>query len=355
MRKLLILALFAACAAAAFPFARGLGRERIPFPHDKHQAAGLECSSCHEGIEQAGDLRGDWLPSPEDCGSCHDAAKLANWGWSEIPDRESDYRTFPHRAHSGADAGCLTCHGALVDPALAAEGKGVSGHSLCFGCHDGMEQTDQCRDCHTEPLVGRLDGEVRNRTIEKPLDHHPSFRHDHKFAVRLDGAGCAECHRQQDFCSECHQGENVAFLVHPRDWLVTHPPLARKNANDCQACHEIEQDCNECHAAQGAVPASHFPLARWRNNANGGLHAEHARRDIGDCASCHEESGAGYVSCTRCHRDTGGRGDQARLNIHPSGFRDDAGEGYWHEDRQASCFDCHTNRTVFCGYCHESR
>lgn len=339
------------------PAVRGGGGAR--FPHGKHLEAASDCATCHEGIEQAADLSRSYLPGLETCRTCHEAADLDAWGWTSIPARRSGFRGFSHAAHIGSGKDCDACHGALVNPSLAEEGKGVPGHALCAECHDGSVQTDDCEACHSALREGRLQGFRRDPTLLKPMSHHPGFLHDHQFAVRLDGSGCAECHRQEDFCSSCHQGENVDFLVHERNWLYTHAVAARKNTQDCGACHRLGEDCSDCHAARGIAPGNHYPLERWRNLGTGGLHAAAARRDVSICAACHEEGGAGYRSCVFCHRDDGVRGNQPRLNIHPVGFREDAGHGDWHDDDQAACFECHARPTGavqprFCTYCHEA-
>jgi hypothetical protein len=187
----------------------------------------------------------------------------------------------------------------------------------------------------------------------KPMDHHPGFLHDHAFASRLDGVKCAQCHRQEDFCSSCHQGENLDFLTHERNWLQTHPVAARKNLNDCSACHDVGVFCTECHASQGVRPGSHAQ-AGWI----GTLHSQAAHRDITYCASCHDAENE-FV-CARCHKDTGGRSDQPNMNIHPSDFRSSIEHGYWHDDRDAACFQCHDQGARkpgvgFCGYCHGTK
>jgi hypothetical protein len=344
-------------AAFAWPALRAWSTGAVPFPHGRHVQETSDCAPCHEGVERAENLGRSHLPALETCRSCHEDADLAGWGWTEIAARESRFRGFSHAGHLAAGKDCRDCHGAMVDESLAVPGLGMPGHALCTECHDGVREDDRCEACHSDLREGRLQASLREPEMLKPMSHHPGFLHDHQFAVRLDGSGCAECHRQEDFCSTCHQGENVDFLVHGRNWLFTHALAARKNTQDCSACHRLGDDCAECHAARGIAPGDHYPLSRWRSLTAGGAHAEAARRDISICAACHDEGGAGYESCTFCHRDDGVRGNQSRLNIHPEGFLDDAGEGSWHEDDQASCFGCHarpaspTTRS-FCTYCH---
>lgn len=358
MKKMLIFPVFLAAVLGLFAV-RGFSGGQTPFPHDKHLEAAGDCTACHEGVPEATNLDRSYLPTIETCQGCHDGNELTGWGWAKITPRTPAIRTFSHAQHREGGAECQACHGGLLDPALLADGRGAPGHAVCMECHDGVRQADECEACHADLREGRLHGFRRDPTQLKPMSHHPGFMHSHEFAVRLDGSGCADCHRQEDFCSSCHQGENLDFLVHSRNWEQTHMIAARKNSSDCSSCHRISEDCTECHAARGVAPGDHFPLARWRS-AHGGLHAQSARRDISICASCHDEGGAGTESCTGCHRDDGVRGNQARLNIHPAGFRDDVGKGPWHDDPAAACFDCHPKlgaprTSQFCTYCHEEK
>ena len=353
MRKNHVVIALSVLAGLASLAAHGWSRDPVPFPHATHLEAGAECSTCHEGIEAATDLARSYLPSLEACGTCHETGDLEGWGWAAIPVRKSGFRGFSHAAHLGSGSYCTPCHGALVDPAEAAEGLGVPGHAACGACHHEAGQTADCADCHSDLREGRLNGFRRDPTVMKPSSHHPGYLHDHQFAARLEGASCSECHPAHDFCSSCHQGENLDFLAHDRNWIHTHPVEARKNLHSCSACHEVASYCTECHAAQGIKPGNHA-AANWANAASGGLHAELARRDISICASCHE--GEEFVNCTACHADRDpGRGNDP--SVHGSSFGSDAGQGSWHDDPDASCFACHDRNapSQFCTYCHSGR
>jgi predicted CXXCH cytochrome family protein len=376
MRKNTLAVLILALVASAAVAFRASGRSPKPFPHAKHLEAGLECANCHAAAESE-NLKSSLLPTIEVCQGCHEESDLKEWGWSKIPARKSGFRNFSHQAHLAQDVTCGSCHSTVADrtemgaeggmPAAgAAGGEGASahpgeesapmhtaGHPLCMGCHDGAKQDNRCETCHSSLREGRLNGMERDPSIMKPMDHHPGFLHDHPFAVRLQGNQCRDCHRQEDYCSTCHQGDNVVSMTHERNWLYTHPLAARKNLHDCTSCHEMNTFCTECHQDRGIQPGNHL-APNWIS----GLHAEVARRDIENCASCHDAENA-FV-CATCHHDTGGRGDQPNRNIHPSDFRDQAGHGYWHDDENAACFECHDQGARqpgvgFCGYCHGAK
>ena len=330
----------------------GVSGGTLSFPHAKHIEAGAECSTCHAAAESK-NLKTSLLPKLDACVQCHDQAELAKMGFTQAPTRQTGFRKFSHKDHLAQNLTCETCHGALTHPDWAAQGKGVLGHPLCMTCHDGIKASNDCKSCHTSLREGRLHGMERDPSIMKPMDHHPGFLQDHQFTARMDGSKCRDCHRQEDFCSSCHEGDNTVFLTHERNWLFTHPLAARKNLNDCAACHEIGTFCTDCHAAQGVRPGDHA-AAGWVEV----VHPQEARKDITVCASCHDSENS-FV-CARCHRDTGGQGDQPTLNIHPPGFKESAGHGYWHEDPNASCFQCHNGGprvagVGFCGYCHGSK
>jgi predicted CXXCH cytochrome family protein len=346
-RSLWVVVLSVSLAGAAIVWGR------IPFPHARHVEAGVDCATCHPDAATSENLKTSLVPADTSlCTDCHEQADLEKWGWTTIPQRTTGFRTFPHKTHLDLGKTCEDCHGAMIHPEWAKEGKGVLGHALCFQCHDGVQHRNECETCHTNLHEMRLSDLEPDPASFQPMSHHPGFLHDHQFQVRLNGHTCVECHRQEDFCSTCHQGVNIVDLVHERNWLYTHPIAARKNLEDCASCHRIESYCTDCHTQNGVIPGDHLQ-AGWRT----GLHAAVARRDMQLCASCHEQDEV----CARCHLDPDGvLGTQAGLNPHPPGFRNDAGHGYWHEDENAACFSCHTVTVRqpgigFCGYCHGAK
>ncbi len=353
MRKSTRIAAVLVLAASALLVLRAWSGSRIPFPHAVHQQAGLDCAACHAAAESK-NLKKSLLPASDACGSCHEKTDFEKWGYSRMPRRHTGFRKFSHEAHLSAGLKCQDCHVAMA-AAVGTVERPSAGHETCFRCHDGVQHSNACKDCHSDLRQGRLNGFERDPSIMKPMDHHPGFLHSHQFEAQLAGKKCEECHRQEDFCSTCHEGPNVEMMVHERNWLYTHPVAAQKNLANCRSCHEIETFCEDCHVAQGVEPVSH--QTSWASAGGGpaaNRHAVEARRDIGACAACHETDGDAV--CARCHRDDGIRGNQPELNPHPPGFRQDAGHGYWHEDDAAACFACHTDTHLagqgFCGYCH---
>jgi hypothetical protein len=351
MKRKLAVILALGLLAIALPVVRGWSRTPVAFPHDKHLAADLACDDCHKGMTDSKDLKQGVEFDSTACANCHQPAELAARGFSGPPKgKASGIPLFSHNDHIAAGKACLDCHGALADAALGGTGQGEPGHTVCFECHDNIVKTNDCEFCHEGMREGRLNALDRDPGIMKPMSHHPAFIHDHQFQVRLDGKGCADCHRQEDFCSTCHQGESVDYLVHPRNWLYEHPVAARKNLPDCSSCHDRGTFCTECHLAEGVRPEDHGdPGTATRTTWSAHQHAAQARRDIAICAGCHDADN--LFLCARCHEAPGGR------SPHGPDFGSNAGHGSWHgecQTKSGACFDCHRNDPDFCGrtVCH---
>jgi len=312
------------------------GSAAFRFPHAKHMEAGVDCATCHTGAATSKSGKDAMIPQTSVCLDCHSQDDLNGYGWTTPPKVSFDLPKFSHEQHlamPGVD--CARCHGGLAKPELAAAGKGMIGHAVCFACHDGVKAKNGCNSCH---------GDV---TKLRPLDHAPDYRHTHQFTARTSAGSCEQCHRQTEQCSECHYGDNALFRTHTRNYIYTHAEDARKNEHDCVSCHTNETFCNDCHMSEGIRPTNH--TSEWTTGAN--RHAAEARRDINYCAACHNE---GEPVCARCHKDrTPGKGNDP--SIHPSSFDQYGVHGPWHDDPSYYCFDCHTRSTApdgFCGYCH---
>ena len=323
--------------ATAVVLTAGPGGAGLRFPHPVHVEAGLDCATCHEGVETSRSANDPLqVADAEVCLACHEQEDLDMYRWTPPKARRSNFSRFSHEAHLALEGGeCGLCHGALLDPAMGGTGRGEPGHPVCLSCHDGEQADDACASCHD------------NLALARPIDHQADYLHTHQFSARGASDDCAECHRDNDLCSDCHQGENVLFMTHDRNYLFTHAIDARKGEHDCIVCHDMKTFCTDCHLSQRIRPANHND--NWTSGTQ--RHAVEARRDVGYCASCHE----GDLSpCVPCHTDLPGpRG--ADHNIHPGGFSDYGTKGPWHDDDLYYCFDCHTKDTGmngFCGYCH---
>ena len=344
--------------AVTLPVVHGWARTPVAFPHDKHLAADLACDDCHKGVPDSKDLSQGIGYDLAACANCHETTDLAKWGYAEPLFKPVVHISrFSHSDHLAKGKKCEDCHGALGNTALAGTGQREPSHGVCFECHDNVTKTNECRFCHAAMTEGRLNALDRDPEAMKPIDHHPAWVHDHQFQVRLDGKGCADCHQEHDFCSTCHQGENLDYLVHPRNWLYEHPLAARKNQPDCSSCHDRATFCTDCHIAEGVRPENHGDAGTssrqfWSTKE----HAIQARRDIAVCAGCHDAEN--LFICVRCHTTTGPLSGRPTSPHGPPGSVPRV-HGPWHDEcrtRDGACFDCHRESLdIFCARCHERR
>ena len=214
-------------------------------------------------------------------------------------------------------------------PAVASAAHAVNaGKSIesCDVCHGpGGVQAKFCADCHG---------------MEIP--HPDTFKANH-VSGRNTPALCANCHRQQELCSDCHH-EGAKNGV---PWTTQQHPVtvAATGANPCfEKCHEDKQFCVQCHTTLSAVPASH-EAADWTRRAAEDQPAKHqvAYKEAQDsCDYCHGEGGVTAQFCTNCHK----------LDMpHPDGF-DEAHKADFEAAKytKAVCENCHSQ--YYCDACH---
>ncbi|MFC1557684.1 cytochrome c3 family protein, partial [candidate division KSB1 bacterium] len=291
------------------------------------------------------------------------------------PHREYNFNHESHMSGMGEEY-CMTCHPGIesVEYATAAN---MPSMKLCAGCHNNVEQPQDCESCHTElPTL-------------RPDSHISTWMQRHDDAVRATSEDCAMCH-SFDYCQECHDGARLVGITgnvpdkltpnapqswglnnlllsrnHDLNYRYTHALEAKSKVERCQLCHESETFCADCHQSVAGTgvgtPEWHGGLDWGANAVNargagGGRHAQLAKRDISMCASCHDANGEDPV-CLLCHMDrTPGKNND--LRTHPRRYRSD--HGPWHNDRNFMCFTCHVNANPadpagFCSYCHAIR
>ncbi len=227
----------------------------VHFSHQLHLGAGLECSSCHAGVEKVKLATRDNLPSMEECAGCH--------------------------VERGVATDCVTCHvkgrggairtvfssGTLIPDDHGTEwmkqhgGVAERDMGLCASCH---AQTD-CLSCH--------DGAI------PPAFHASNYLALHPQDAMANSPQCASCHRLERFCRDCHFKAQVTLgnplipfvtgTFHPDGWTTPgsgefHGDLARKNLSTCAGCHDASQDCRTCHIFFQGSPRIH--PAGWANS-----------------------------------------------------------------------------------------
>lgn len=346
----------------------------VRFDHRKHEA--VACAQCHPKVRRS--LRpGDRLNPSEsacvschapfkadgtpDCGRCHpgytpqldpgvrDTRKARPW--PKLANQEAPALVFGHAPHLARGARCIDCHGLPEAPTLPRMDS-------CQSCHDGQLASDRCATCHLSHPDGRLKTRLPFGRL-RPADHaDPGFATGGHGVAGRTPDDCASCHAPTD-CQRCHDSRIKPLEIHPADYLIAHPAHARRNDPDCSSCHRRSTFCVECHTLSGVVDQSDTTtfgagLARKAQfhppgftGLSGGPagpthHRIAARRNIAECASCHQES-----TCIKCHST---RSQAAlRASPHPPGFRSRCARTLDANDR--GCLKCHTSRAELRSRC----
>jgi predicted CXXCH cytochrome family protein len=317
---------FSLAACAGYVGFFGESRDQIKAPHDRHAKADVECTTCHETIFDSKDLSTVDLPKEKVCFGCHKEQKAkGDCGFCHTrPDKPMTFAArdrelkMNHSEHiERVKEDCKVCHSELPNP-LWREGLAPK-MSACLTCHEHQEQFDngQCSVCHKD----------LSRYPLEPIaafSHRGDFLHNHPKDARSGEAACGTCH-EQTFCAECHAktvGVKIETLqlervdrsfIHRNDFMSRHSLEARANESECQRCHGTDF-CQSCHKNVGLVPG----VANGLNPhppgfGQGSGHGAEARRDIVQCAACHDQGAAS--NCVTCHK-VGGAGG----NPHPPSF-----------------------------------
>lgn len=258
-------------------------RDRIIFPHQLHvEEMELECTQCHEGVEESVSLDIRLLPEEESCLECHDG-DLATDECSAChadPENPMTYRerpsrsgpVFSHLFHLAKRPDCSDCHGTIyADDGLAAL---------------PVWEEAGCRSCHSSV---------------RPDNHMADWMWVHGSRVNpVTEENCMLCHTQAS-CDDCHQLQQFEANIHPVSYLFNHGFDARSGITDCSTCHEIRTYCQDCHRQNPVMPMDHN-LSDWVGLPgiveDGGRHAAAALDEPEVCLACHEpETG----TCLRCH------------------------------------------------------
>ena len=380
MKAFALLASFLVVFSAAH---RRAGAQEPPsvFSHQYHiEEEELVCDECHEQARSSTQSNDNLHPGQGICLDCHDADQLPDEsGFWFAPKREY---SFSHQAHFQAtDLSCTDCHIGVekMDKTIP---EVRSAMASCVTCHSELATDRDCATCHTE-LV--------------PPTHQPGWGREHGHTARLSDTSCRPCHAVGD-CQECHEGAELTELTelapgqhelagtrqtpfgpelegtqgmllkrHSLNYRFTHALEARGKNSYCATCHELDigDFCVECHneAENPDIRPVWHGGSDWGALAGavgsgGGRHAELARRDLETCMVCHDLQGED-PTCLLCHMDrTRGRGNNPQTHL--ASFSGDIGEGDFHVDDGAMCFNCHLYKGQaggdgFCGYCHGKR
>ncbi len=169
--------------------------------------------------------------------------------------------------------------------------------------------------------------------IAAPDDHDAHWLTAHGSVAQAGpDAACASCHTENQ-CASCHAGLVEPPSVHPPGFLLLHG-TGSFATQDCASCHTVSRFCAGCHIAAevspnlDARPPVGFTIHPdgWLNPDAPYNHADEARLDLMQCASCHAAD-----SCTTCH---------ATINPHGDDFSDRC-RPMW-DAGAPTCVDCHT-------------
>lgn len=356
----------------------------IIFSHYFHaDTVGVECDVCHTSVKESTQSSDNLLPKMDVCQTCHDGSTASDSCnvCHQDPDNAVAFENpkrdikFNHKHHvENEKLECQKCHIGIdkVNYSIRAP-HALPEMSTCMSCHDGVRASDQCEFCHTQ--VDKL----------RPLSHTPDWRRMHRTSVRSGDVSCQQCH-DDTYCQQCHdlpnaveshkkstdhyapfspvisgKGSNILSKVHDLNYRYTHAIDARGKVQDCETCHETSTFCNKCHEYERSFMDQ---KPKWHSGpdwgalagavgSGGGMHARMAKKDIGQCAACHDEQGED-PTCLLCHRDIHpGKGNDPKT--HDRNMADKIGTGYFHDNDDAICYNCHERSSAgigFCGYCH---
>jgi predicted CXXCH cytochrome family protein len=294
------------------------------FPHATHLRSGaLTCANCH-AVTEATAVGSLHQPGYDICKRCHSnnvgpGEKYSfDLGRTYSTDPEYDHVIFSHKAHTGRTSNqCPRCHRAGQESDADAA-KLLPSMADCLQCHRAQYERLQCLECHTRDRLRQL-----RPTTDVP--HGTSYVRHHAADAARKPRLCQTCHHDS-FCTDCHDTSTGLKVetrriddvkgeyVHRADFVSRHAIEARSQPAACVRCHS-SSSCDSCHVrnhVSGNANGSSTPHPRgW---IGGELHGRAARRQVMECAACHDQGPA--TICIGCHK-VGGRGGSP----HPSGWR----------------------------------
>lgn len=261
-----------------------------------------------------------------------------------------------------------------------ATANNFSKMSQCSTCHNNKTANSNCETCHTDLSSLR----PKTHSFASFKREHGTLinsKNENLCASCHSENDCAKCHdgsqisiispfEKKGMLSSSSGNNNSKILsgefVHDINFRFSHGIEAKGKSLKCQTCHREQQFCNDCHqngsiALGGVIPTSHEQsgFTTLGVNSGGGLHAKLAKRDIESCASCHDADGAD-PNCIMCHSDTDGI-LKTNPKTHKDKFFSSIDCDNWRQDENATCYTCHNDANArpngisgvgFCGYCH---
>lgn len=273
----------------------------LHFSHSLHVGENeIECTTCHESATTSLTGADNMLPEMETCGDCHEVDDDENCGQCHVSVddpgvgvRITEYNTFfAHKKHVDKNIECITCHQKISKQEVTVPAD-LPKMGQCVDCHRKNTVSTECETCHGPGRAPR------------PASHQQSFIRRHGLIAAngavepSTGQVCGNCHTN-NFCQDCHEGENLEHRIHPQNFENTHALNAQLKERDCTTCHSDRSFCAECHSERHVMPHNH--TAGWANNipGDGGRHKLAARHDLEYCMTCHQQN-ADQI-CATCHQ-----------------------------------------------------
>lgn len=259
------------------------------FSHKFHmEEVEADCATCHDPAANSITGQDDLLPEMETCYECHDEDDTECTVCHRQPDepillpRIADYSPkFTHKNHIARNIPCEKCHPGIAQSESVEQGLHLPQMATCMSCHELPQTSEGCYLCHT-----------KDESLT-PASHLADWTHRHGLLSEANRQECYTCHTE-NYCADCHQGENLSNQIHPPEFIATHSISYLTRESDCVGCHQGKEFCAECHVhVNHVVPASHH-LPDWA--ASG--HGEAARTDFENCTVCHLSSD---LTCAECH------------------------------------------------------
>lgn len=132
----------------------------IAYSHRVHLASGLQCISCHTGVDRGPEAA---IPNVTFCMTCHIAidtsspeikrvaafqARGEDIPWVRVYEYSSSAHVlFDHAPHVHAGVACATCHGDMTKQSTAERKVNLS-MGFCIECHKQKQVSVDCDTCH---------------------------------------------------------------------------------------------------------------------------------------------------------------------------------------------------------------
>ena len=132
----------------------------IAYTHAVHLANGLQCTTCHVGVDKGPEAQ---IPNVTFCMTCHMAIDTNNPEIKKIAAYQSRGEDIPwvrvynyspsahvrfnHAPHIRAGVNCATCHGDMTKQ-TTAERKVNLNMGFCVECHKQKRVSIDCATCH---------------------------------------------------------------------------------------------------------------------------------------------------------------------------------------------------------------